>query len=140
MKRKVYISLLIALFSLANVGLPFTLHVCRMMESVSVENCSACIETIEIKSCCDDENSSPINFTVEQYDCCQIKIAASPIDEKFFLIKTDVISSSVKSIPPFIPTDLRTTNFASEKIFSCDTSPPPSLDNHLYLYNSKLLI
>lgn len=140
MKRKVYISLLITLFALANVGLPFTLHFCQMMDSVSLESCSACSKDVEKKSCCEEDNSAIVNFTSGKDKCCETKLIASPINEQFLLIKIESAKESFKITEVVISDEFTISVDKSSYHISQNSSPPPETQNHIYIINSVFLI
>ncbi len=140
MKRKVYISLFVTLFALANVGLPFTLHICQMMNSVTFDSCSACSEAVEKKSCCEEDNSASINFTSGKDKCCETKLIISPIDEQYLVVKSESVKDSFRLAEAVISNDFTPGIDESTYDISHNHSPPPETQNHIYIINSVFLI
>lgn len=138
MKRKISILTLAFLFLASTTGLPLILHYCQMMESVSLEVCEMHKEII-VSSCCDEENENEISFTSIQNPCCSDKIVDSSVKDNFVISKTDLLSKIQLPVVLFINFNFDLSEISSNKFYT-DTSPPPLIDNHLYLDNSILLI
>lgn len=140
-KKKIFIWFLIFTFTLSNVGLPFTLHICNTMKKVSLDECKMCKfddEKTE-SSCCEKKFEDVINKVSFKNNCCDSKLAAKPIKENFvssqFALKKTESVSSINIDNQTLESKL---NFAFRLYF--DTSPPIQNSNSLNILYSTFLI
>jgi len=134
MKRKFYILLLASLFFAANTALPFTLHICQMMDMS--EFCEHM--TAKEDSCCDEGKEADVYITSAYDQCCSAEIIDPSLKENYLGSKTES-AQRVEFIILHFDSNLSPlkTNFNKTNI---DISPPLSSFNNLYLINSILLI
>lgn len=129
--------LFLLVFLISNTGLPLSLHLCRMMNSVSTESCDMCNNINDRNDYCSNNHS---DITISGYsDCCQTKIAAEPINEKFISAKDDLPDNILllAEINPSVETAVLTESY----IFCEVTGSPPQLkDLSIFLLNSSFLI
>jgi len=134
MKRKISILTLALLFFTANTALPFTLHICQMMDMT--ETCSHMIPKKDL--CCEEEIESDV-FLAKAYDqCCLSKIIDPSLKENYIGSKTG-LAQKIEFVILHINTNTFLLNFTVSNIYS-DISPPPISTNNIYLINSNLLI
>jgi len=138
MKRKISIFTLTFLFFASTTGLPFVIHYCEMMESVTLEACEMHKEVV-VTSCCEEENEAEVYYTNGYDACCSTKLVDSSLKDNFVVSKTDLITKIQLPVVLFINPNNDLLQFSSNSFYT-DTSPPPLIDNHLYLTNSILLI
>jgi len=139
MKKKISILTLAFLFFASTTGLPLVLHYCKMMESVTFEVCEMHQGEVIKTSCCEADNKAEVYFTNGYDPCCSTKLVDSSVKDNFVISKTDLVTKVQLPVITFINLNLDLQDFTSNN-FSTDTSPPPLIDNHLYLTNSTLLI
>lgn len=141
-KNRTFILLLLFAFTFSNVGLPFTVHFCAMMEKMNEEKCiSSTSETVQTEmTCCEKENKSIVNFSSFKKTCCESKIAAEPLNEKYLIDSSILQKIEIKTPVIFISPDILFTKLLPSKNFSNNSSPPLQISNGLYLVNSILLI
>lgn len=141
-KNRTTILFLLFAFTFSNVGLPFTVHFCAMMEKMSKEKCMSCrnqTEQIE-RSCCDKENKEKVRLSSFGMNCCESKIAAEPLNEKFISSSFGLLKIEYKIFQYSIPENIYFLQINFDRNFISDTSPPITYSNNLYLNNSILLI
>lgn len=129
--------LFLLVFLVSNTGLPLSLHLCRMMNSVSTEACDMCSNINDKNDCCSNDQGE---ITISGYfNCCQTKMAAEPIKEKFISAKDDLQNN----IPLLgeIDSIVKTAALTESYIF-CEIkgSPPQLKDLPVFLLNSSFLI
>ncbi len=141
-KNRIFILLLLFAFTFSNVGLPFTVHFCAMMEKMSEEKCMKSLSpTVQTEmTCCDKENKSKVNFSSFKENCCESKIAAEPLKEKYLIDSSILQKIELKTSAIFISDDILLSKVFLAKNFSNNSSPPSQISNELYLVNSILLI
>ncbi|HVO73851.1 MAG TPA: hypothetical protein VMT35_07500 [Ignavibacteriaceae bacterium] len=134
MKREISILTLTMFFFTANIALPFTLHICRMMDMKDT-----CPNMVPKKvSCCQEENDWEAHITKAYDQCCLSKIIDPSLKENYIGTKTEI----TKEIESLILNDNLEPSIlfnSFENIYS-DISPPPKPANTIYLINSNLLI
>jgi len=137
MKRKISVLIITFLFFVSTAGLPVVLHYCEMMESVTLEACEMHKEVVV--TCCEVENKAEVYYTNGYDACCSTKLVDSSFKDNFVVSKTDLITKIQLPVVLFINLNNDLLQFSSNSFYT-DTSPPPLIDNHLYLTNSILLI
>lgn len=139
--RKLILFLLIS-FTFSNVGLPFTVHFCAMMEKMSEEKCLSCINNTAQSemTCCEKENKTKINFSSFKMNCCENKIAAEPLTDKFISSSFEIQKIELNSLILLNTEEIFSSKIVFDKNFLLDASPPKLISNSLYLSNSILLI
>jgi hypothetical protein len=138
-KRKIFILTLTFLFFVSTTGLPLVLHYCEMMESVSFEICEMHNNQAAETPCCESEKTAEIYFTSGYDNCCSTKLVDSSVKDNFVVSKSEIISKIQLPVVLVINLTSHLSLFSSNNIFT-DASPPPLIDNHLYLTHSILLI
>lgn len=143
MNRKKYIIFFFTLvFGLSSTGLPLSVHYCEMMNSVSSEECSMCVEVIkpEVYSCCSMEIPGLKLIDQKNGGCCETKIVDASVKDKYIYTKVDK-KEELNSII-LLPQLNHSICFSDSKevIFYLDTSPPHLISNNLYIANSIFLI
>ena len=139
MKKKISILSLAILFFASTVGLPFVLHYCEMMESVSFEVCEMHNVQSSSVSCCETKNEADVFLTNGYDQCCSTKLVDLSVKDNFVISKSDLISKTQLPVVLCININSDLSKISSAKFYT-DTSPPPISDNHIYLTNSVLLI
>ena len=139
MKRKISILTLTVLFFTSTTALPLTLHYCEMMKSTSLEVCEMHKEDVIKTSCCEEENIADVYYSNRFEQCCSDFLVDSSVKDNFVISKTDLVYKVQMPVILFINLNFNLTNLYLIN-FTTDTSPPPLVDNHLYLINSILLI
>jgi len=139
--KKISILFLIFNFTFSNVGLPFTLHICNTMKTVSLDKCEMCKRNDERPkmSCCTEKHDEEINKVLFKTNCCHSKVLAKPIKDNFissqFSLKKIEITSFISNAPILAESKI---NFTFRFYF--DTSPPIHYSNSLNILNSTFLI
>lgn len=141
-KNRTFILLLLFAFTISNVGLPFTLHICEMIGNMSKEKCmKSNSEKVQTEmTCCEKENKSKVNFSSFKMNCCESKIAAEPLNEKYLIDSSILQKIEIKMPAIFNSDDILLKKLFLAKNFSNNSSPPSQISNELYLVNSILLI
>jgi hypothetical protein len=138
MKRKVVTYFLLSVFLFSTIGVPITLHYCRMMESVSFQSCMMCEK--DSSNCCKDEDSRTIVVSNQNDSCCNTKIIADPLAEKYISAFYEIQKVDVKAFVYILPSEILISKNVTNTKFASDNSPPDTYSNSLYLNNSILLI
>jgi hypothetical protein len=142
MSKKLII-LFILTFFLSTTGLPFSLHYCQMQGSMSLSNCDMCSssEVEEVHSCCENEDSYPIQLKSDiQNNCCELKVIDSSVKENFLLIKQEIRTDKIDLFFTIFSNEtFQKLNVVSAYSSFCDSSPP-LLRTDIYLQNSVFLI
>ena len=138
MKRKVITYFLISVFLFSTIGVPITLHYCRMMESVSFQSCEVCEK--QSSNCCKNDEYGTIVNSINNSDCCNTKLVAEPSSEKYISSSFDIQKIDVKIFVFTILSDHSLSVIVTKGSLISDTSPPTLYSNTLYLNNSILLI
>jgi hypothetical protein len=113
-----------------------------MMETASLQVCEMHSQQIKETLCCEtgsypEENSTRSYFSKAVDECCSDFLVDHSVKETFLLSKTEsFIPLNLYALIP-IDNDLPANHYS---FFKVDTSPPPLIDNHLYLTNSILII
>jgi hypothetical protein len=136
MKKNYFILTLALLFFASTTGLPLVLHYCQMMESVSLEVCEMHKQN---KTCCCETGNNEIRFTKGFDPCCSTKLLDKSVKDNFVVSKPDLLSKAQLTIVLLINQNIDFSFYLSNTFYT-DTSPPPLLNNHLYLNNSVFLI
>jgi hypothetical protein len=139
MKRKVSILTLSVLFFASTTALPVTLHYCKMMQSASMKVCEMHKEVSIKTSCCEEPDESEIYFSAAYESCCSDKFIDASVKDQFVGAKSESFSKIQLPLFLLINSSSELKNSFPNYLFT-DTSPPPLIDNHLYLTNSILLI
>ncbi len=138
MKRKVITYFLLSVFLFSTIGVPITLHYCRMMNSVSFKSCGMCEK--ESSDCCKDDDFGTTINSIENGFCCDTKFIAEASSEKYISSSFEIQNIDVKTFVFTIPSDHSfSVNVTNRSVIS-DISPPTAYSNNLYLNNSILLI
>lgn len=138
MKCKVITYFLLSIFLFSTIGVPITVHYCRMMNSVSFQSCGMCQK--ESSDCCKDDYHGTILNSIENGFCCNTKFIAEPLSEKYISSSFEIQNTDVKTFVFTILSDHSLSVIVNKRSFISDTSPPPAYSNTLYLDNSILII
>jgi hypothetical protein len=134
MKRKISILTLTLLFFAANTALPFTLHICRMMEMT--ESCEHMV--LKEDSCCEEEMEADVYIAAAYDQCCTATIVDPSLKENYLGSKNEISQRTEFLILDFKQED-SSLKLSFNKI-KINISPPFSAFQKLYLINSILLI
>jgi fibronectin type 3 domain-containing protein len=134
--NKILITIFISVFILSSTGLPLSLHLCKMMESVSVESCQMCSVRIT-ETCCSSEYE--VNFNSGTTSCCDTKIAAEPLEDDYVTVKVNLDNVTDYFVTYISLTELNSDNNYHSDIFYGE-SPPGKYGHEIYLLNSTFLI
>jgi hypothetical protein len=135
-KRKIFSLLFLIIFLVSNTGLPLTMHLCQMMDQVSIDSCSMCSKDVHKKSCCSD--NPQVTISKVSQDCCLTKIAAEPIKDRFIPAKEDNKNFISFALAVDIPAEAL-ESFSSQNHNYTDF-PPLLYEKEIFLLNSTLLI
>ena len=135
MKKKISVISLILLFFISTIGLPLSINICSMMGTVHASLC-------KMNSECENEIYNPsFNSESIKSDCCKTEIIDKSIHDQYLqnnIKKLNLNQYKILALNSDIPVD-NSLLISPVKYFN-DTSPPPLLNNHIYLSNSVLLI
>ena len=120
------------------MGVPISLHYCKMMDSVSFQSCTLCEE--ETLDCCESDTSGTVFNSSEKDLCCNTKFVAEPLTEKYISALIEIPKVEIKTIIYIIPTALLLSEHVTKISYATDNSPPNNYSNSLYLTNSIFLI
>lgn len=132
MIRKINIFLLAGLFSVSIIGIPLTQHFCKMMNEFSAEECSMCTNEIVETSCCElESNEKSVQFSTQDFQCCETSFEFFNIDETFFPTITQKADYQ-NSITDFVliidfSNEKKSTNYC----FNAYDLPPPKFGKKL---------
>jgi hypothetical protein len=131
---KILLTIFILVFFVSNTGLPFSIHLCQMMQDISVESCDMCSVH---KSCCSDVDE--VKITKAKAACCETKIAAEPLKDSYIsineIIFTDIYVIEIVEILSGISDKTK----INHSVFT-DGSPPGFTNQEKFLLNSTFLI
>ena len=141
--NKKLIILVIFSFILSTVGLPISLHFCKMLGTNSFSACEMhSKEKIKKASpCCEDEDDYSVQLKSDNSDqCCNTRIIEAKIKDNFLgdfselRIDDRSVASVLVDTNVYPPID-------NEKFYLAFTdSSPPLYSNNIYLLNSTFLI
>ena len=134
-KNRTFILLLLFAFTFSNVGLPFTVHFCAMMEKMSKEKCMSCKVQNELteNSCCEKENKAKINFSSFNMDCCESKIAAAPLTDEFISSSFEIQKMESNLSILLITEEIFSSKIVLDRNLLLDASPPTETTTKLFL-------
>jgi hypothetical protein len=122
------------LFLVSTTGLPLTIHFCKMTKKTYVnKSCSMCG-----MDNCANKTSNDVSIKRAMGSCCHTSTFDNNIKDNFLAFNTDFNFHSLSIIMVLqveCPVNLYTNTISFN-----DTSPPPLLNNNLYLFNSIFLI
>jgi hypothetical protein len=96
MKNKILTYLLLSVFLFSTMGVPISLHYCKMMDSVSFQSCTMCKE--ETSNCCKDDNYGTIINSSEKDICCKTNFVAEPLTDKYISALSEIQKVEIKTI------------------------------------------
>jgi hypothetical protein len=135
MKKKITVISLILLFVISTIGLPLSINICTMLGTSQINLC-------KMNSGCENEPcQGSLNSGLTKEDCCKTELIDKSICDKYIqenVQKPIQVQNILLILNPDIPIE-NNLCLNSAKYFN-DTSPPSSLNNHIYLNNSILLI
>lgn len=137
MNRRIVNFFLLLIFSINTIGIPITLHYCKMMDLVSFKPCEMCNSNY---SCCTNKDFDVnIKFRNEN-SCCQEKIISTFSTEEYLIISNEIQKIEISEFVFVIPIK----HFYCDKLFQSSIiisiSPPLQNSIDLFLDNSILLI
>ncbi|MDR3665493.1 MAG: hypothetical protein P4L35_01500 [Ignavibacteriaceae bacterium] len=134
MTKRIIILSFCILFLVSTTGLPLTIHICKMMGTVSVNTkCTMC------KGSCQHSKSSEITgLRLAMGNCCHTETFDKKVKDNFLSFDTEMNFHS-SGVVMICPVDCSFCSYLSSVPYA-DTSPPGLLSNNLYLFNSILLI
>lgn len=144
MKKKLSILSLIFLFTISTTGMPFVMHFCGSMDSISFwdsiqfgEKCQMHSPKVEEVSCCESDESSSMMKDIE--NCCEDLIVDNSINDTFISSKTQLnITNEVVSLISYQSFDTVLNLTKNENVNA--HSLPPISSNKIYLTISVFLI
>ncbi len=95
----------------------------------------------KMNSECENEtHAASFNAELSKADCCKTELIGNSISDKYLLenVQKPVAVENIAVLSAVIPIDNNLFQYSAE--YFNDTSPPSSLNNHIYLSNSILLI
>jgi hypothetical protein len=136
--RKIFSFFFLLIFLVSNTGLPLSLHLCQMMNEVSVDACEMCSTQKEEKSCCSDDTAAE-EITSVKTSCCETIIAAEPIKDSYISAKE---YSDSKAVDLVILNEISILSDETDKFHynEINASPPYYQNQVLYIINSSFLI
>jgi hypothetical protein len=144
MKKRIFILTLALLFLVSTTGLPFTYHLCKMMQEKSLSECEMCSSVMEevVTNCCDEETSEyPVSISSDNPVCCQSEFIYNKVEDQFVNNESE-INFYTTFVNLFQPVTLINTQseFYPDESFYSDSSPPFLIDPEQHITNSVLLI
>jgi hypothetical protein len=141
MKKKILISTLTLLFLVATTGLSTTISFCKLAGAQDKDNCTMHHKLVSSGCCADETSESPRIVSFENPGCCEIEFVYNKIKDDFVFNKPNVniFTSSENFLQPVTLTTIP-TDFSSDELFYCDSSPPFLINPELHITNSVLLI
>jgi hypothetical protein len=136
--RKILSFLFIFIFLVSNTGLPLSLHLCQMMNEVSIEGCEMCNIEKENKSCCSD-NTAAEKISSGKSDCCETITAAEPLKDSYVAVK-EYSDSKISDIIPLGEITILADEVEEFQYDEINASPPYYQNQVLYIINSSFLI
>jgi hypothetical protein len=145
MKRKISILLLAFLFFAANIGLPFSLHLCKMMDEPVAESCGMCTmpdmqDDVMTMECSVEENNSNESISGITPVCCETQFVDNKISDQFLSVKTEINKDNISVVNLLISDFSLYSNSSAKLNLQLQNNSPPIPGNDIYIYNSVLLI
>ena len=138
MFRKVLISTIVLVFFVSTTGLPLTIHLCSMVADGEME---ACTMHSEMMQCENDADAAYNVVKIKREDCCKTEVKYESIGDKFLQINSQKVIYNETLIALLNAELFQNLNqLTLFQNYLSDSSPPHSVNNHLYLNNSILLI
>lgn len=142
MKKRIAISSLGLLFLVSTTGLPFTYHMCKMMNKKSLSECEVCmVETREVEiPCCAEEFSDFIaQISASESTCCVESFTYKKIEDNFSQsINFNSLANSVVTIlKPLDPEIGKEEKLSYQDSFNL---PPPKFGKDLLFSIQQLKI
>lgn len=133
--RKIFLTILIFVFFLANVSFTVVLHYCEMMKQTSKTECGMC----EVEDDITSTNVYSLSISnIDNQSCCQNFVKSTDQIDNVILKKSD--SNEIKDIQYFSIIILNSEILVhSSSFYTTHTHSPPE-KNPVYLVNSILLI
>ena len=141
MKRKLFISTLLAVFLFSSTGFPLSLHICGVNGLSSASSCKMHKVMKKVHNCCSKEEETSVNLTQNDLNtCCQFKVIERNLSDQIVYAGNDInTKTGVKSLLTGIAPSYQSPSFSESFTFSSNTSPPAT-GIPLYLNISVLLI
>lgn len=141
MLKKTYILSFIIIFFAANTGIPIALHYCEMMNSTSLQDCSACEVKVEVPaSCCDkQENSNLPSISKLDLQCCSVVLKDAALTDFYLTLqkKDEILNLNTSLISTVIKISTEET---SKQLNKNLIKPHIPKEEKIYIFNSVFLI
>jgi len=142
MNKKLTI-LVIFVFFLSTVGLPISMHICKMQGSTSFSACEMhSSEKIEKENpCCQDEDDYSVQLNSANSDqCCSTRIIEAKVKDNFLSVFSELRIDKHSAASVLVDNNVYSP-IENEKVYLAFTdSSPPRCSNHIYILNSTFLI
>jgi len=139
-KKLVYISFIV-IYTLSVIGVPVYLHICTEMKSVGFEKCEMCKRAGQNEhSCCSENIDESQKKIKSNQKCCDSKPILSPLTDNYIPVEKATGKAELKitfTELTFLENILN--NFSFFK-FYFDSSPPPFIQDKIFISNSTFLI
>lgn len=144
MKHKIITYTLISVFLFSVIGVPISLHYCKMMHQKTISPCEMCKAEIEknVTSCCNEE-AQEYNVTIfaDTPLCCQSEFVYNKVEDNFIFNNSDIsFFTSIEKLFHPITILSTSTDFLLRESYFCDSSPPFLINPEINITNSILLI
>jgi hypothetical protein len=109
-----------------------------MMQAASLSECEMHNPEKEIIPCCEQKDTDKLILKNADDKCCQLFLVDKSLKENFITSKTELSQNQIS----LLNIDIESSLLSVDNIIflEINSSPPPLINNHLYLDNSILLI
>ena len=134
MLKRITILSFCLLFLVSTTGLPLTIHFCKMKKTSYInKNCEMCGMDVNT-----GQTSDQVSVKRALGSCCHTSTFDNNVKDNFLSFKTELNYQSFSLL--MVCPVLCQISLLSNTVSFNNTSPPPLLNNNLYLANSILLI
>lgn len=130
MKHKIITYFLLSVFLFSTIGIPISMHYCNMMHSVSLKSCGMCEQ--KALKCYDKDFEGHKISSIKGSACCDSKIIAEPLDEKYVSSSFDIQKIDLKVLAVALTSENLLSEIVTKKIITSDISPPNTNSNQIY--------
>ena len=143
MMRKIYIYALILAFFASTTALPFTQHLCRMMDGAENVECSMHNPSDQqmMHHSCNKAGEVKLIIKNSFSPCCEFQIVDHKIKDEFLSVDKDLFKEFTFALT-LLNVDILFNKISPSSIsyYNIHNTSPPSPVEDLYIHNSILLI
>lgn len=143
MMRKIYIYSIIILFFSSTTALPFTQHLCKMMDTDESVECSMHNPSPQQMKHHNCNSASEVKLIIKKSfsDCCELQIVDNKITDEFLSVDKNLIKENTYTIILLdIDNLFNKINPSKVSYYKIHNTSPPSSEEDLYIHNSILII